>query len=73
MPKLSHYDNSGKVRMVDVTAKSITHRTAQAHAFVYLPPKVLAAIRKLKNPKYHCRQAHLRVDTSLSSTPSHAH
>jgi len=51
MPKLSHYDKVGKARMVDVTLKSITQRTAQAHAFVYLPHKVLAAIRKLKNPK----------------------
>ncbi|HXT27292.1 MAG TPA: cyclic pyranopterin monophosphate synthase MoaC [Candidatus Eisenbacteria bacterium] len=51
MPKLSHYDQRGKARMVDVTSKSITHRTAQAHAFVHMPPRVLAAIRKLKNPK----------------------
>jgi cyclic pyranopterin phosphate synthase len=51
MPKLSHYDSRGKARMVDVTPKSITHRTARAHAFVQLPPKVLSAIRKLKNPK----------------------
>src|ERR1041385_9156620 len=51
MPKLSHYDSRGKARMVDVTPKSITHRTARAHAFVQLPPKVLSTIRKLKNPK----------------------
>jgi cyclic pyranopterin phosphate synthase len=51
MLRLSHYDRSGKARMVDVSPKPITHRTAQAHAFVYMTPKVLAAIRKLKNPK----------------------
>jgi cyclic pyranopterin phosphate synthase len=51
MPKLSHYDARGKARMVDVTAKSITHRTATAHALVRMTPKVLAAIRKFKNPK----------------------
>src|SRR5215475_7894889 len=51
MPKLSHYDSRGKVRMVDVTPKSTTHRTASARAFVYMTPKVLAAIRKLTNPK----------------------
>jgi cyclic pyranopterin monophosphate synthase len=51
MPKLSHYDSRGQARMVDVSRKSITHRTAQAHAFVHMTPKVLAAIRKLKNPK----------------------
>jgi len=42
MAKLSHYDARGKARMVDVSAKSMTRRTA---------PKVLAAVRKLKNPK----------------------
>src|SRR5215468_879632 len=51
MPKLSHYDARGKARMVDVTRKSVTHRTATAHAFVYMTPRVVAAIRKLKNPK----------------------
>ena len=51
MPKLSHYDKHGKARMVDVTAKSVTHRSAIAHAFVQMSPRVLAAIRKLKNPK----------------------
>src|SRR5215475_11678882 len=51
MPKLSHYDSRGKASMVDITPKSVTHRTASAHAFVHMSPKVLAAIRKLKNPK----------------------
>src|SRR5712692_832431 len=51
MPKLSHYDRRGKARMVDVTAKSVTHRSAIAHAFVKMSPRVLAAVRKLKNPK----------------------
>ena len=51
MSKLSHYDKRGKARMVDVTAKSVTHRSAIAHAFVKMSPRVLAAVRKLKNPK----------------------
>ena len=51
MAKLSHYDARGKARMVDVSAKSMTRRTATAHAFVSMTPKVLAAVRKLKNPK----------------------
>jgi cyclic pyranopterin phosphate synthase len=51
MPKLSHYDSRGKARMVDVSPKSITHRTATAHAFVHMTPNVIAAIRRLKNPK----------------------
>jgi len=49
--KLSHYDKRGKASMVDVTEKSITHRSAIAHAFVKMSPSVLAAVRKLKNPK----------------------
>ena len=51
MPTLSHYDKRGKARMVDVTEKSVTHRSAVAHAFVKMSPRVLAAVRKLKNPK----------------------
>jgi cyclic pyranopterin phosphate synthase len=50
MPKkLSHYDNSGRARMVDITAKSPTKREAEASAFVLLKPKVLKALPK--NPK----------------------
>jgi cyclic pyranopterin monophosphate synthase len=51
MPKLSHYDKASKARMVDVSPKSTTLRTAQAHAFVQMSPKVLSAIRELTNPK----------------------
>src|SRR6201993_653595 len=51
MPKLSHYTTRGEVRMVDVSAKAITTRTAIAHAFVRMSPKVLRAVRRLKNPK----------------------
>ena len=49
MPKLSHYDTSGRARMVDVSAKSATKREAQASAFVLLKPAVLKAIPD--NPK----------------------
>ena len=51
MPKLSHYDKAGKARMVDVSPKSTTLRTAQARAFVQMSPRVLSAVRKLANPK----------------------
>jgi cyclic pyranopterin monophosphate synthase len=37
--------------MVDVSAKLVTTRTAVAHAFVRMGPKVLRAVRGLKNPK----------------------
>src|SRR6266436_3369831 len=51
MPKLSHYTPAGEVKMVDVSAKAVTTRTAVAQAFVKMPSKVLRAIRRLKNPK----------------------
>ena len=46
---LSHYDASGKVRMVDVSAKAATQREAVANAFVAIEPEVLKALPK--NPK----------------------
>jgi cyclic pyranopterin monophosphate synthase len=48
-PKLSHYDGSGRTRMVDVSAKKVTRREAEASAFVAISPEVLAALPK--NPK----------------------
>jgi cyclic pyranopterin monophosphate synthase len=51
MGKLSHYGKSGQVRMVDVSQKAVTTRTALATAFVKMRPKVVAEVRKLKNPK----------------------
>ena len=47
--KLSHYDASGRARMVDVSAKSATTREAEASAFVRMKPSVLKALPK--NPK----------------------
>jgi cyclic pyranopterin phosphate synthase len=51
MPKLSHYTARGEVQMVDVSSKSVTPRTAIAYAFVRMAPKVVKAVRSLKNPK----------------------
>lgn len=51
MRKLSHYSTRGEVTMVDVSSKSVTTRTAVAHAFVRMSPRVLRAVRNLKNPK----------------------
>jgi cyclic pyranopterin phosphate synthase len=49
MSKLSHYDSAGSPRMVDVSGKQETRRTARAHAFVRMAP---AALEKLpENPK----------------------
>ena len=47
--KLSHYDESGEARMVDVSSKQPTRRTATASAFVELSETVLAALPA--NPK----------------------
>jgi cyclic pyranopterin phosphate synthase len=49
MKKLSHYDSAGSPRMVDVSDKPNTKRTARAQAFVRIAPQVLA--RLSKNPK----------------------
>ena len=51
MKKPSHYDKQGRVRMVDVTAKPATSRTAIAHAFVRMQPATVKALRGLKSPK----------------------
>lgn len=47
--RLSHYDKSGRARMVDVSAKPPTRRVAEASAFVAMSPKVLKALPR--NPK----------------------
>ncbi len=50
MPKkLSHYDRSGRARMVDVSGKTATRREAEASGFVAVRPEVLAALPS--NPK----------------------
>ncbi len=47
--QLSHFDDIGQARMVDVTEKLPTRRTATASAFVELSSEVLAALPA--NPK----------------------
>jgi len=49
MKKLSHYDSAGAARMVDVSSKTDTRRTARARAFVRIPPRVLKKLPD--NPK----------------------
>lgn len=46
---LSHYDGTGRARMVDVSGKSPTKREAVASGFVAIKPEVLAALPT--NPK----------------------
>ena len=47
--QLSHFDESGQARMVDVSDKTNTLRTAKAEAFVALSQSVLKALPN--NPK----------------------
>ena len=49
MIRLSHYDPTGRARMVDVTEKAITQSSARAHAFVKMSRKVLEELKT--NPK----------------------
>jgi cyclic pyranopterin phosphate synthase len=47
--KLSHYDDSGRARMVDVSGKAHSKREAEASAFVAVKPAILKALPE--NPK----------------------
>jgi cyclic pyranopterin phosphate synthase len=52
MSKLSHFDEAGKARMVDVSGKAETRREAEASAFVAMSDETLAALphNKKGNP-----------------------
>jgi cyclic pyranopterin monophosphate synthase len=47
--KLSHYDNQGRARMVDVSGKAQSKRKAEASAMVVMKPALLKALPA--NPK----------------------
>lgn len=49
--KLSHVDESGRARMVDVTSKPETARMARARGTISMLPATLAAIRENAAPK----------------------
>jgi len=49
MSKLTHFDEAGAARMVDVSGKAATRREAEASAFVALSAEALAALPR--NPK----------------------
>lgn len=48
---LTHTDEEGRARMVDVGDKAITTRTAVASGFVRMAPATLEAIRERRTPK----------------------
>ena len=51
MSEFSHLDAQGRARMVDVTEKAPTVRSATARGFVACPPAVVAALRDDAVPK----------------------
>jgi len=51
MSSLTHVDQSGRARMVDVSDKDVTHRVASAHGFLNCKPETLAAVRAGTTPK----------------------
>ena len=46
MTKLSHLNEKGEARMVDVSDKAMTHRTARAEGFVGMAAETLALVEK---------------------------
>ncbi len=46
MAKFSHLDEQGKPRMVDVSHKPVTHRTARASCLVHMQPETQEKIRR---------------------------
>ena len=51
MPELSHFDEQGSSRMVDVSGKEVTHRLARAESFVSMQPETLKRIMDRKVTK----------------------
>jgi len=50
-PRLSHLDQSGHARMVDVSQKDVTARQARASGRVLLSPRAITALRAGEVPK----------------------
>ncbi|HZC26404.1 MAG TPA: cyclic pyranopterin monophosphate synthase MoaC, partial [Actinopolymorphaceae bacterium] len=50
-PRLTHLDEAGRARMVDVSGKDVTMRTARASGRVLLSPQAVAALRDGTVPK----------------------
>ncbi len=51
MSKLSHLDNQGRARMVDVSDKPDTARLAVAEGRLICAPETLAMVREGRTPK----------------------
>lgn len=51
MAELTHFDETGASRMVDVSAKSVTSRQARAEGRIIMQPETMALIRDRKLAK----------------------
>ena len=51
MKKLSHFDNDGKIKMVDVSEKPSTARAAVASAKILLSEETVNTLKNQTNPK----------------------
>ncbi len=51
MSELSHFDETGKIKMVDVSAKDTTTRRAVASGLVLLNSETLKTLQTSRNPK----------------------
>jgi cyclic pyranopterin phosphate synthase len=51
MSELSHFDDAGKVKMVDVSDKSVTTRRAVASCKVMLSAETIEVLKSQTNPK----------------------
>ncbi len=51
MNELSHFDETGKIKMVDVSAKDVTTRRAVASGRVLLNSQTLQTLQTQQNPK----------------------
>lgn len=51
MKKLSHFDDQGKIKMVDVSDKQITKRRAIASGKILMNEKTLEVLQNQTNPK----------------------
>lgn len=50
-PRLTHLDDEGNPRMVDVGEKAVTERAAVAEGWIRMQPATLAAVRAGRTPK----------------------
>lgn len=51
MKKPTHFDEAGKIKMVDVGGKNITSREAKASARVLMNAETVAVLKEHQNPK----------------------